>query len=312
VTRIAFAFPGQAAQRPDMAAAWADTPYDGVFDQVGRAAGLDLRNLANDADACARSTAVAQPAIFATSMAVLDALVDAGVTPDVVAGHSLGELTAAVAVGVFDRDDAAALVVERGRAMGDACAATPGAMAAVIRLDDEGVGRLVRTHDVSIANTNAPGQTVVSGDPDAIDALALTVRELGGRLMPLRVEGAFHSPAMAPAMVRLDAALRRTDLADPAVPVVSGTDGLPRHSADAVAHALVDGVLAPVRWVDVQHALAAMVDVVVEVGPGEILKGCARRTIPDVPFFTVATPDDVEALLPQLAAVAPDLTPATA
>lgn len=307
MTRIAFVFPGQAAQRPDMAAAWERTPYAGVFDQVGRAAGLDLRMLANDADACATSTALAQPAIFATSIAAFDALVDAGVTPDVVAGHSLGELSAAVAAGVLARDEAATLVVERGRAMGEACAATPGAMAAVIRLDEEQVARLVRNHDVSVANTNAPGQTVLSGQPEVIEALRDPVRELGGRLLPLQVEGAFHSPAMAPAMVRLDAALRRTHLADPTVPVVSGTDGLPRHSADAVSKALVDGILAPVRWVDVQFALAAFADVVVEVGPGEILKGCAKRTIPSVPFFSVATPDEVEALLLELAALAPDL-----
>ena len=290
-----------------MAAAWAATGYAGVFDQVGRAAGLDLRVLANDAEACARSTALAQPAIFAASLATFDALVDAGVRPDVVAGHSLGELTAAVAAGVVARGDAPALVVERGRAMGEACAATPGAMAAVIRLDEEQVDLLARTHDVSVANTNAPGQTVLSGAPEVIEALRDRVRELGGRLVPLQVEGAFHSPAMAPAMVRLDAALRRTHLADPTVPVVSGTDGLPRHSADAVGKALVDGVLAPVRWIDVQFALAAFADVIIEVGPGEILKGCAKRTIPSVPFFSVATPDEVEALLPELAALAPDL-----
>lgn len=312
MTRIAFVFPGQAAQRPDMAAAWDATSYADVFDRVGRAAGIALRTLANDAEACAMSTALAQPAIFATSIAAFDALVDAGVRPDVVAGHSLGELTAAVAAGVVARDDAAALVVERGRAMAEACAATPGAMAAVIRLDEEQIDRLVRNHDVSVANTNAPGQTVLSGQPDVIAALRELVRELGGRLLPLEVEGAFHSPAMTPAMVRLDAALRRTRLTDPTVPVVSGTDGLPRHSADGVAKALVDGVLAPVRWVEVQFALAAFADVVVEVGPGEILKGCAKRTIPSVPCFSVATPDDVEALLPELAALVPDLVTTTA
>lgn len=311
MTRIAFVFPGQAAQRPNMAAAWADTPHTRVFEQVGRAAGRDIAALADDADACAASTEIAQPAIYATSMATFDALVAAGVTPHVVAGHSLGEVTAAAAAAVFDRPDAAALVAERGRAMGEACAATPGAMAALVRLDDDQVERLVRATDISIANTNAPGQTVISGDPDAIAHLAEPVRDLGGRLMPLQVEGAFHSPAMTPAMVRLDAALRRTETRQPSIPVVSGTDGLPRFGADAVTSALVDGVLAPVRWVDVQYSLAALADVVIEVGPGEILKGCAKRTIPSVPFFSVATPDDVEALLPQLATLASDLALAT-
>lgn len=126
--------------------------------------------------------------------------------------------------------------------------------------------------------------------------------------MPLQVEGAFHSPAMAPAMVRLDAALRRTELRAPTVPVVSGSDGRPRISADAVSKALVDGVLAPVRWVDVQFSLAALADVVVEVGPGEILRSCAKRTIPSVPWFCVASPQDVEVFLAQFDTLQRDLT----
>jgi len=313
LTRIAFVYPGQAAQRPDMARPWRTTAHAAVFEEVGGAAGVDLLTLADDAMACGASTALAQPAIYATALAAHDALIEAGIRPTVLAGHSLGEVTAAAAAGVLDRRAAAGLVAERGRAMGEACAAMPGAMAAVVRLDEEQIERLVRaTSDVSVANTNAPGQTVLSGTPEAIDGLASAVRELGGRLLPLQVEGAFHSPAMTPAMVRLDALLGRVDLGDPAVPVVSGTDGLPKTTAAAIRTSLVDGMLAPVRWVDVQYALAAMVDAVIEVGPGDILRGCAKRTIPTVPFFSVSTPDDVAAAATELHMMQPGLAAARA
>lgn len=300
--RTAFLFPGQAAQRPGMAGAWAGTPHHAAFGQVGAAMGQDLAALADDAEACAASTAIAQPAIHAASLAALDALGAAGVRPDVVAGHSLGEVTAAVAAGVLTRADAAALVTTRGEAMGRACAASPGTMAAIVRLDLEVVEELVdRVPDACVANANAPGQTVVAGTPEAVAEVARLASEQRGRALPLKVEGAFHSAAMAPAVVRVDAALRHVDVRDPDVPVVSGIDGLPRSSGDAVARALVDGILSPVRWVDVQHALVADgVDLLVEVGPGGVLAGCAKRTVPDVRCVSVAAPEDVALVLAAL------------
>jgi [acyl-carrier-protein] S-malonyltransferase len=119
--------------------------------------------------------------------------------------------------------------------------------------------------------------------------------------MALEVEGAFHSPAMTPALVRVDGMLRRLDLRAPKVPVVSGVDAHPRTSGDGVARALVDGILAPVRWVDVQRALVDLgIDLLVEVGPGGVLTGCAKRTIPDVPRVAVAAPSDVDHVLAAL------------
>lgn len=302
--RTAFVFPGQAAQRPGMASAWAATPHLAPFELVGERAGIDLVAAADDADACAASTALAQPAIHAASLAAFDALLEAGVRPDVVAGHSLGEVTAAVAADVIGRADGADLVVARGDAMGRACAASPGAMAAIVRLDLEDVERIVdRVPDACIANANAPGQVVVAGPPEAVHEVARLAGEQRGRALPLKVEGAFHSPAMAPAVVRVDTLLRHLDVQDPKVPVVSGIDGLPRTTGDAVARALVDGILAPVRWIDVQQSLAAdEVDLIVEVGPGGVLAGCAKRTVPAIPCVSVAGPDDVDGVLSALAA----------
>lgn len=300
---VAFLFPGQAAQRPGMASAWADDPAGAAFDRVGAASGLDLRILADDADACARSTALAQPAIYAASLAAFDALVDAGVAPDVVAGHSLGEVTAAVAAEVMDRRSGATLVAERGRAMGEACQCSPGTMAAVLRLDLDEVEAIVdRVPDAAVANNNAPGQVVVAGPPAAVDDVADLVADAGGRVRRLDVEGAFHSPAMTPAVVRVNEVLLRSDLADPATGFVSGIDGGARRTGRDVATALVDGILSPVRWVDVQHTLDGLgVDLLVECGPGGILAGCAKRTLRGTSCLTVSGPDDVDAVTAHLA-----------
>lgn len=302
--RIAFVFPGQGSHRPGMASAWLPGARD-LMDELSDATGIDLVATADDADACAASTRLGQPSITAVSLAALAALTDAGITPDLVAGHSLGEATAAIAAGVFTPAEGAALVAARGRAMGAACRTTPGTMAAVVRVDIDTVEDVVAAlDDVVVANINAPGQVAIAGTPDGIAAASDALREAGGRVLPLPVEGAFHSPAMTPAVVALTAALQWAPARDPEVPIVSGLDASVRLTGGAVTRALVDGLLAPVRWVDVQHALVeAGTALIIEVGPGGVLAGLARRTVPDVEFISVATPDDVPAAVEAAAAV---------
>lgn len=304
---LAFLFPGQGSQRPGMAAAWRGTPQEPVFAAVGHAAGIDVATLADDADRCGASTAIGQPAILAASLAALDALLTAGVRPDVVAGHSLGEVTAAVAAGALSANDGALLVAERGRAMGAACAAAPGVMAAVVRLDDDALTTLLgQVPDVALANVNAPGQAVLSGPPAAVERAAGLARDLGGRVLPLDVEGAFHSSAMTPAVVRVDAALRRLPVHEPTTTFLSGTTGGPVRTAAAVSRALVEGILAPVRWRQVQEQLPALgVSLIVEVGPGGVLRGLARRTVADIPVLAVAGPEDVPEVVAAATAVRP-------
>lgn len=301
---IAFVFPGQGSQRPGMASAWSGTPYARAFTDVGHAAGLDLPTIADDAERCGSSTAVGQPAIYAASLAALGALADAGIRPDVVAGHSLGEVTAAVAAGTLSAGDGAVLVTERGRAMGAACGTTPGAMIAVLRLDDDAVAEIAsKVNGLAIANVNAPGQAVLSGPPAAVASAAELARARGGRAMALDVEGAFHSPAMTPAVVAVDTVLRRLPIHDPETPFLSGTTARPLSTAAAVSRALVDGILAPVRWRAVQEAIAARgVELVIEVGPGGVLRGLARRTIPDVEVVSVERPEDVDEVVARTAA----------
>jgi len=302
--RIAFVFPGQGSHRAGMASAWLPRAA-GLFEELSEATGLDLVATADDAEACGASTRLGQPSITATSLAALAALRAAGLEPDVVAGHSLGEVTAAIAAGAFTPAEGAALVAARGRAMGQACRTTPGTMAVVVRCDLEVVQDVVaRIDDVVIANVNAPGQIALAGTEEAVDAAAAALRDAGGRVLPIAVEGAFHSPAMTPAVVALSAALRWAPTRDPEIPLVTGIDGSLCLTGGAIARALVDGLLAPVRWIDVQRAFAdSGVGLLVEVGPGGVLTGLARRTVPDLKVVSVATPHDVPAALDAAAAL---------
>ena len=298
---VAFVFPGQGSHRPGALTAWGDDPALAILDEVDAGIGRAVRALDAD-EATGARTADAQPAIMGSSLVAWRALTDAGVTPDVVAGHSLGEYTAAIAAGVFSVRDGARLVAARGTAMGEACVANPGTMAAIIKLSPEAVELLVDgIDDLVVANDNAPGQVVVAGTPAAIEAVAEQARDAGGRTVALTVEGAFHSPAMAPAVDAVRNAIAALRPADPEVPLISGAHVRAGEQAASVTDALVDGMLAPVRWREVQLALAARgVTHLVEVGPGKVLAGLAKRTVPDLERLTVESPDDVAAVLAAL------------
>ncbi|MEX0835722.1 MAG: ACP S-malonyltransferase, partial [Nitriliruptor sp.] len=225
--------------------------------------------------------------------------------PDVVAGHSLGECSAAIVAGSLDVAAGARLVAARGEAMRSACEATPGSMAALVKLAPEVVATVLAGHpDVVVANDNAPGQVVVAGPEAALDAMREDVRDAGGRFVRLEVEGAFHSRAMGPAVSSLAAALDAAPIADPQVPIVSGVNLRTLTTGSAVADALLGALLAPVRWREVQLALAAQgITHLIEVGPGGVLAGLAKRTVPDLEIRSVATPADAHTLAVELGVV---------
>ncbi len=301
----AFLFPGQGSHRAGILSQWREHPAVAVLDEVEAALGRDVRALSDDPSTGSR-TADAQPAIMAASLVAWRALVDAGVRPDVVAGHSLGEYTAAVAAGAMGVGPGMRVVAARGQAMGEACAANPGTMAAVVKLHPDAVEVLVDGIDgLVIANDNAPGQVVVAGEPEAVTALRDRAKDAGGRALPLDVEGAFHSPAMAPAVDAVRVVLDEITVTDPQLPVVSGSTAREVEQAAPLTEALVSGILSPVRWREVQLRLADRgVTHLVEVGPGGVLAGLAKRTVPDLQIHTVATPDDLEEVGEVLAEVA--------
>ncbi|HSL58264.1 MAG TPA: ACP S-malonyltransferase [Acidimicrobiales bacterium] len=307
---IAFTFPGQGSQRPGMGRAWAEHPSWELVAEASEAAGRDLEALLLDADADELvSTRNAQLATFVASLVVLDAVERIGVEPARVAGHSLGEYSALVAAGAIAFDDGVRLVAERGAAMQVAAEDRSGTMAAVLGLDDDKVEIACARVDgeVWVANYNAPGQVVIAGDPAAIDAAGAAAKDLGAkRVMSIPVSGAFHTPFMAPARDRLRKAIASAEIRAPEVPVYANVDALPHLGDDEWDGLLAAQLLAPVRWKQTLLALEAEgVTKFVELGPGTVLTGMAKRTVSGARTLSVATPDDLDSLLEALHA-APD------
>jgi [acyl-carrier-protein] S-malonyltransferase len=291
---VAAVFPGQGSFSVGCTRAWVDADPDGVLATVSEAAGFDVVE-AGDADDAGRSTERGQPVIFAASLAAWRAMRAAGFRPAFVAGHSLGEYSAAAAAEVLPLDAAARVVSVRGNATAEACRSRAGGMAAVIRLAAAEVEELVEDIEgLVIANDNAPGQIVIAGDLSAMDIARERVSALGGRLVTLDVEGAFHSPAMAQAVAPVRRAIEGERTGDPAVPFVSSSRARVLQTASEAVASLVDGILGAVRWRDVQLLLARKgVTDLVEIGPGKVLSGIAKRTVPDLRVHSVSSPQAV-------------------
>ncbi|MFP5219720.1 MAG: ACP S-malonyltransferase [Actinomycetes bacterium] len=295
---VALVFPGQGSQRPGMGAAWRDSPAWALVEHASRVAGRDLGHLLLDADAEElRQTANAQLATFLTSVLALHAVRERLAEVDAYAGHSLGEVTALVAAGVLAPADGVRVVAERGAAMQEAADARPGTMAAVLGLDDDAVAHVVDgVDDAWLANHNAPAHVVVSGTPDGVQRAGEALKAAGARrVLALPVGGAFHTPLMAPAQDRLDAALQSAAWHDRGGTVLSAVTAAPYEGdwPDLLSRQLT----APVRWRQTVQALVDRgVDTVVEVGPGGVLTGLVTRCAPGVRAISVATPADLEAL----------------
>ncbi|MFL5885292.1 MAG: ACP S-malonyltransferase, partial [Thermoleophilaceae bacterium] len=239
---------------------------------------------------------VAQPALFATSLALDELARQAGVRPAFVAGHSLGEWTAAVAAGALQLEDGMRLVCERGRLMAAAQEERPGSMAALGGLADGDLKKLCEDASadgvVVPANFNSPGQVVISGDSAAVARAMELAREAGGRAMPLRVGAAFHSPLMEDAHARLRELLEDVEVRDAEVPIAANARGALVSGGDEVRAALVEQIVSPVRWVDCVQALAAAgCRHMVELGPGRVLTGLARKIDATLDVTQVDSPD---------------------
>lgn len=299
---IAALFPGQGAQAVGMGAdlAAAHEVARRTFQEADDTLGYAL------SDVCfagpierLTETDVCQPALVATEIAAYRVAVEvAGFAPDVVLGHSLGEYAALVAAGSLEFAAALTLVAERGAAMRAAALAAPGAMLAILGLDDEAVLALVAEVDeVWPANQNCPGQVVVSGTVPGVDALEELATGRGVRTARLQVDGAFHSPLMAPAAERLRPALEAWDPQPPSVPFLSTTT-CAVEPPERMRVVLLEQLTSPVRFGPaVEAALELGVDRVVEFGPGRVLSGLVRRVRRDVAASQVGTPSDLDSLV---------------
>lgn len=284
----AYVFPGQGAQFVGMGKdLYESSPLaKELFEKANDILGFRITDVmfAGDDDDL-RQTKVTQPAVFLHS--VISALVlGDDFCPDMVAGHSLGEYSAMVAAGALSFDDGLKLVAARARAMQKACEMQPGTMAAVIALPDAQIEEILKTIDgvVVPANYNCPGQLVISGAVEAIDAACVKLKEAGAkRALKLAVGGAFHSPLMEPARAELETAIRATDFHKPICPVYQNVDALPHTDPDELKANCIAQLTGAVRWsYSVQNMIADGADYFKELGPGTVLQGLIHKINPDV------------------------------
>ncbi|MFE7584446.1 ACP S-malonyltransferase [Streptomyces gardneri] len=299
--------PGQGAQTPGFLTPWLELP--GAADRIAawsEAIGLDLVHYGTKADADEiRDTAVAQPLLVAAGLLSAAALGE--VAPGAVAGHSVGEFTAAAFAGVLDDTAALRLVRTRGLAMAEAAAVTATGMSALLGGDPEVTVPHLEKLGLTAANVNGAGQIVAAGTLEQLAALDADKPEGVRRVVALKVAGAFHTHHMAPAVAKLEEAAAALSPADPAVPYVSNKDGRTVATGAEVLARLVGQVANPVRWdlcMETFQELGATA--LIEVCPGGTLTGIAKRALPGVATVALKTPDDLDAartLIAQHAAV---------
>lgn len=292
----AFVFPGQGSQFPGMCKDLYDAHKEAreLCQAADRLLGFSLTDVMFNGTADdLKQTKVTQPAVFLHSVIAQQLMTVE--KPNMVAGHSLGEFSALVACGALRFEDALLLVSARAQAMQAACEANPGTMAAVLGLPDEKVveicdlitnnqSQITNAATVVAANFNCPGQIVISGDIDAVEAACQVLKEAGARrALRLPVGGAFHSPLMQPAAEDLAEAINKTDFRKPFCPIYQNVSAKPSVEPEIIRENLLKQLTAPVRWTQsVQNMIADGATEFYEFGPGDVLKGLIRKINPDV------------------------------
>jgi [acyl-carrier-protein] S-malonyltransferase len=300
MAKTAFLFPGQGSQKVGMGSDILEARpevFDRYLNAADEASGLPVRQLCLEGPIEELTkTEVAQPALFATSLAVLELARESGLEADFVAGHSLGEYTAAVASGAIEPEVGMQLVSQRGRQMADIQSERPGAMGAVIGLPSEQVEELCATASelgsVAPANFNTPTQIIVSGEEAPVLKLIELAEQAGAdKALRLQVGAAFHSELMEPVQQRLGEAMDGLDWSDPQVPLVGNATGELKTSGDEVHEALRAQIASPVLWVKcVETLVDNRCDGFLELGSGRTLSGLVRQINPEVETFSADGP----------------------
>jgi [acyl-carrier-protein] S-malonyltransferase len=304
MSKTALFFPGQASQYVGMAKdLYDDSRHVGaLYELASDELGVDIARLSFEGPAEElKRTANTQPAILLHSLAVLTLLRDALPDFDYAAGHSLGEYGALAVCGSLTFEDAVRVVVRRAALMEDACRTNPGTMAAIMGLSIDKIGEVCDRVDgvVVPANINSSTQLVISGDMEAVEEAAAIAKDEGAkRAVLLEVGGAFHSPLMEPARAGLEEYLQRVTIGVPSKPVVANVTAAPVRQPDEIKELLARQIVAPVKWAQTMAYLKADdVDVIIEIGPGKVLTGLAKREMQPVESVRLETLEDIRAFV---------------
>lgn len=307
MTKIAFIFPGQGSQSVGMGQQLIESNSESkkYYELADEMLGFSLSNIMLEGPAEELTkTYHAQPALLTTSTMVAKKLLEAGISPDYTAGHSLGEYSALVASNVLSFEDAVQLVHKRGLFMNEAVPAGEGAMAAILGLDKESLTEVTKEvsengETVQVANLNCPGQIVISGTAAGVEQASVKAKEAGAkRAIPLVVSGPFHSELMRPAAHKLDATISSIALQDATIPVISNVTALPVSSGSEVKNLLVEQLYSPVRWEEsVQKMIELGVTTFIECGPGKVLSGLVKKIDRSVTTYCVYDEESLQQVI---------------